>query len=125
YLNGVLDGLVYRGALDFSGNDALTINVSDGTNTTLGGVAINVKSWAQQTADLSAKVDALVAAAVLNAGQGNALKLNLKDNNGDIGKVQAFLNQVNDFVAQGILSQDQAHDLLWLGNILLISVTRR
>ena len=88
-------------------------------------MAITVKSWEQQAEDLSAQVDALIAAGVLNQGQGNALKLNLKDNNGDAGKVQAFLNQVKALLYEGILTQAQADALLGPGNILRLSVSRR
>jgi len=61
---------------------------------------------------------------VLNQGQANSLivKLNL---NSDIGKVQAFLNEVAADLKAGILSQLQADSLLELGTILLLSVTRR
>jgi hypothetical protein len=36
---------------------------------------------------------------VLTSGQGKTR--NLRDNNGDEGEVQAFLNQVNDFLGAG------------------------
>jgi hypothetical protein len=124
-LNLALASLVYRGSLNFSEADTLQVSVSDGELSTAGSVAINVQSWAQQAADLSALVDQLVADGALNEGQGKALKLNLKDNNGDAGKVQAFLNQVNDFVLQGILDEEDAESLRNLGNLLLLGVTRR
>jgi type VI protein secretion system component Hcp len=124
-LNAALAGLVYRGSLNYGGADALSITVSDGVLSANGSVAVTVKSWARQAEDVSAGVEALVAAAVLNQGQGNALKLNLKGNNGDAGKVQAFLNKVDALLQAGILSQAQANALLVPGNILLLSVTRR
>ena len=63
---------------------------------------------------------------MLDAGPANALRLDLKDNGGEAGKVQAFLNQVNDFVLQGILDDDEAAEFLrHFGNILLLSVTRQ
>ena len=43
----------------------------------------------------------------------------------DAGKVQAFLNQVSDFVLQGILDEEEADELLRLGKILKDSVVRR
>jgi hypothetical protein len=51
-------------------------------------------------------VSAFQAAGVLNRGQANSLivKLNLKGNHGDIGKVQAFLNEVAAYVQAGILT---------------------
>lgn len=89
-------------------------------------MAINVKSVDQQAADLQAKVRALQTAGVLNNGLANSLivKLNLKDNNGDSGKVQAFLNEVQADLNAGILTQAQADDLLGPGNLLLLSVSR-
>src|SRR5262249_20435556 len=107
--------------------------VSDGGLSASGGVAIAVESIAQQAADLQAKVLALTVPPApnvpppLNAGQANSLivKLNLHGNNGDIGKVQSFLKEVQDFRDAGILTQAQADSLLVPGNILLLSVTRR
>src|SRR5262249_54404132 len=116
-----------RGTLNYSGGDTLSVGVSDGSLSTSGSVAISVESAAQQAADLQAQVRALRDAGALNGGQANSLivKLNLHGNNGDIGKVQAFLNEVQDFRAAGILTQAQADSLLGPGNILLLSVTRR
>ncbi len=90
-------------------------------------VAINVVSVGQQAANLQAQVSALQTAGVLNSGQANSLivKLNLKGNNGDAGKVQAFLNQVTSFVQGGILTQGQADCLLYWGNFLLLGVSRQ
>ena len=62
-----------------------------------------------------------VSAGALNGGQGNALKAKLnaalqKLNQGQTGpaasQVQAFINQVNDLVAKGILTADQGQDLI-------------
>jgi hypothetical protein len=90
-------------------------------------VEIRAATAAEQAADLQAQVNGLRAAGVLNQGQANALnvKLNLKGNHGDAGKVQAFLNQVQAFFDAGILTQAQADALLGPGNVLLLSVTRR
>jgi len=70
---------------------------------------------------------ALGAAGVLNQDEANSLivKLNLKGNNGDIGKVQAYLNEVAAYLNAGILTQAQAGALLGPGNILLLGLTRR
>src|SRR5262249_40885165 len=89
--------------------------------------AFTVESPAQQAADLQAQVAALQKAGYLNKGQANSpvVKLKLKGNNGDIGKVQAFLDEVQADVAAGILTPAQAAPLLYYGNILLLSVTRR
>jgi hypothetical protein len=64
---------------------------------------------------------------VLNGGQANSLdvKLLLQGNDGDAGRVQVFLNQVQAFLDAGILNQDQADALSGSGRILLLSVTRR
>ena len=58
-LNAALAGLVYRGALNFAGADALSITVSDGSLSTAGSVDITVKSADNQAADLQAQVHAL------------------------------------------------------------------
>jgi len=60
---------------------------------------------------------------VLDEWQGEALRLNLRDNHGDIGK--AFLNQVRAYLGAGILNQVQADSLVEPGNILYLSVSRR
>ena len=90
-------------------------------------MALSVKSAAQQATDLQARVNALRDAGVLNEGQRNSLnvKLNLAGNAGDADKVQGFLHHVRDFLADGILTQAQAEELLRWGNSLLLGVTRR
>jgi hypothetical protein len=128
-LNAALAGLVYQGALNYSGTDVLTVTASDGTLSTKASVVLTVKSTAQQATDLQAKIAALQTATprVLDGGQANALivGLNLKGNNGDAGKVQSFLEKVRELLRTGILTQDQADSLLGPGEILLQSVTRR
>jgi hypothetical protein len=126
-LNTALASVVYRGSLNYFGPDALSLTAGDGRLSTTGSVAITVRSAFAQAADLQARVTALGTAGVLNKGQANALivKLNLKGNNGDIGKVQSFLAQVQDFLSAGILTQAQADALLGPGNLLLLGVKRR
>jgi hypothetical protein len=124
-LNAALATLVYHGNLNYSGGDTLSSTASDGSLSTRGRMAITVKSAAQQAAGLEAQENALVAAGRLTGGQGEALILNLRDNNGDAGKVQAFLNQVAAFLQGGILTQAEADALLSWGNLLLLRVTRR
>jgi hypothetical protein len=126
-LNAALATLTYLPTHDYSGTDALSVTVSDGSQSTSGSVAITVESPAQQAADLQARVAALQGPGGLNQGQANSLivTLNLKGNNGDIGKVQAFLDEVQADVAAGILTQAQAAPLMYYGDILLLSVTRR
>lgn len=126
-LNAALASLVYRGNLNFSGGDTLSVSARDGALTTNDSFSIAVKSTAQQSADLQAKMNDLRNAGVLNHGRCNSLvvKLNLKGNSGDVDKVQSFLGHVRDFLMAGILTQAQADDLTMWGSILLLSVTRR
>jgi hypothetical protein len=127
HLNAALASLVYRGSLNYSGADTLSLTASDGSLSTNRSVGLTVQSSAQQASALQAQVTALRTAGVLNHGQATALNahLNLHDNPGDIGRVQSFLNQVNAFLNAGILTPAQANALLGPGNILLLSVTRR
>ena len=55
----------------------------------------------------------------------NVAPPDLTGNDGDIGKVQAFLNEVAADLNAGILTQSQVDALLYGGNILLLGVTRR
>jgi hypothetical protein len=111
--NAALATLVYRGGLNFSRADTLSLAAGVGSISTQASVAITVVSIAQQDAYLEAQVSALQAAGMLNQGLVNSLivKLNLKGNNGDIGKVQAFLNEVAADLNAGILTQAQADAL--------------
>jgi fibronectin-binding autotransporter adhesin len=126
-LNAALAGLMYGPDLNYSGPDTLTIRAGDGLDTSSAAVAIRVKSLAEQAADLEAQVNALRATGALNQGQANSLvvKLDLKDNDGDIGRVQAFLDEVGALLGAGILSPAQADILLTAGNILLTGLRRR
>jgi autotransporter-associated beta strand protein len=126
-LNAALAGLMYQPLHNYSGPDALAVTATDGLETTSATVAIRVKSLAEQAADLRARVEALRAAGVLNKGQANPLsvKLTLRNNRGDIGRVGAFLNEVGAFVRSGKLSADQAEPLLVGGGILLTGLKRR
>jgi hypothetical protein len=127
-LNAALATLVYRGLHNYSGGDALSLTATDsGVSATPASVAITVESISQEATNLQAQVSALQTAGVLNQGQANSLivKLDLQGNNGDVGKVQSFLNKVAADLKAGILTQAQADALLYWGNILLLSVTRR
>jgi hypothetical protein len=123
-LDAALASLVYVGAQNFGGDDTLNITASDGNLSTSASVAIHVQSRFEQATNLQAQVQALQDAGVLNQGQANSLivKLHLHGNNGDHGKVQAFLNEVNALLQAGILTQAQADALLGPGRILLLSV---
>jgi parallel beta-helix repeat protein len=127
-LNAALASLAYRASHNYSGGDTLSLTATDsGVSATPASLALTVQSIAQEKANLQARVSALQTAGVLNQGQANSLivKLNLQGNNGDSGKVQAFLNEVQADLNAGILTQAQADALLYWGNILLLSVTRR
>jgi hypothetical protein len=126
-LNAALKSLMYLPNHDFRGTDKLNISVNDLSLNVSGSVTITVESPAQQAADLEAQVTALQKKGVLNSGLANSLivKLNLKGNNGDIGKVQAFLSEVNDLLTAGILNPAQAKALSDPGNNLLLSLMRQ
>jgi autotransporter-associated beta strand protein len=126
-LNDALAGLIYRAAPNYSGPDTLGITASDGLDSSSANVAIRVKSLAEQAAELQAAVNALGAAGVLTKGQANSLvvKLNLLGNNGDIGRVQSFLSELEALRRAGVLSPNQADSLLGAGNILLTGLNRR
>src|SRR5262249_34656263 len=117
-LNAALATLVFRGDLHFSGADTLSLKAIVGSISAQANVALTVVSIAQQTTDLRAQVKALRDAGVLNQGQANSLivKLNRQGNRGDIGKMHAFLNEVQAFLRAGILTQAQADALLGPGN---------
>ena len=131
-VNSALAGLSYLGNLNFSGSDLLTMMVNDlgnlgsgGPFTTQANVAITILSSAQQAANLGQEVTALRSQGVLSSDQANGLlaKLNLKGNNGDAGKVSAFVNSVNSLFNSGILTQSEADTLLAAASMLLLSVT--
>ena len=131
-INAALATLAYLGDLNFSGADTLSLTASVGSVSSQASVPITVLSSAQQATDLQSQVKALLQSpgggipAPLNPGQANALivKLtNLKGNHGDIGKVQAFLNQVQDYVNSGKLTKAQAEPLLVAGKTLLDGLT--
>jgi CSLREA domain-containing protein len=124
-LDDALAGLVYQGNLHYSGSDALNITANDGSLSTQAGVVITVQSVAQEAANLQAQVNALYKAGVLNQGQANALnvKLRLQGNAGDVSRAQSFLNQVEAWLAAGILTPAQADTLLAAGQSLLAGLT--
>lgn len=124
-LNAALATLVYRGLKNFSGADALSLTVGDGSISSSASVAITVVSIARQDADLKAGVKALQTAKVLTAKQANILlaSLSLMGNSGDVGKLQSFLNDVRGYLRSGVLTQAQADALLGLGNTLLLGLT--
>ena len=127
-------GLVYQGLLDFGGNDALTIATDDLGHTGAGGpqtdtdsVPIRIFSAAEQADRLGRQIDGLLADGTLNKGRANALKvkLDLKGNRGDVGKVDAFINQILAFLDAGILSAARARPLLDGARTLSVGVSTR
>jgi hypothetical protein len=127
-LNAAPATLVYRDIHNDSGGDTSSVTATDGgVSATPASVTLTVESIAQEAAALRAHVSALQSAAALNPGQANSLivKLNLEGNNGDVGKVQAFRNEVSADLNAGILPQVHADALPALGNILPLGVTRR
>jgi hypothetical protein len=103
----------------------VTVAQTDDYNSATATVPLTVLSAAQQATNLITQVNALVDVGVLNKGDGNALtaKLALKGNNGDSGKVGAFIDQVNDFVSAGKLTVLQAAPLLKAADDLLLSLS--
>src|SRR5690606_23674004 len=124
-----LDLLVFVPEDNFHGETGFTYTATDGIAGFAADPAVitlSIRSAAQQASDLQDQIGALADAGVLNSGQANSLKakLKLKGNpNGDAGKIGAFINHVNAFLNSGILSPQQAGDLLSAANALLISVT--
>lgn len=121
-----LDDLTFLPDLNFNGETTFTYTASDGTDFALTPATVTLdvlSSVAEQVAQIEAQVEALLAAGMINQGQADALKLNLRDNPGDAGKVQSFLHKLDAFVRGGILTEDQAADLITAGEDLLVSVT--
>lgn len=101
---------------DFNGTDNFTYEVSDGN----GGLAtaivtINVLSTQQQIDNAFSDVNALVAAGILNNGQGKSLtskldkatkKFDQGKTNAGIKKLEAFINRIEAFINAGILDDD-------------------
>ena len=120
-----LDNLVFVPDLNFNGETSFTWSAGDGTafSLTPAVVTIDILSAAEQADLIFVKIQELLAAGLINEGQAESLNFLLKDNNGDVGKVQAFLNEVQAYVLGGILTEEQTHDLLVCGDLLLISLT--
>jgi hypothetical protein len=106
----------------FNGTDSFTYEVSDGK----GGfataiVTINVLSTQQQIDNAISDVDALVAAGILNNGQGDSLtskldnainKFDQGQTNAGINQLEALINQLEAFINAGILDDDEGEDLI-------------
>jgi hypothetical protein len=122
---GEVDAVATLGVAGDLGVRAIT--ASDRSLSSSTTVAITVQSAAQQAAALQAQINALRGPRTMNQGQANSLnvKLDLKNNAGDVGKVQSFLNEVAAYQSAGILTQTQANALTAAGNILWTSLRRR
>jgi hypothetical protein len=121
-IDAATDVLVLDYAQDASGIARITIRATDSggfhTETTF---TVTVLSAAQQAQNLAAVVETLP----LNAGNRNALaaKLDLKGNNGDSGKVGAFMNTVQALAKNGKLSHTNSDLLLSPAGDLLVSLS--
>jgi len=117
-------GVTYLGNLNFNGSDILLVTVGDLGNTGSGGprtatadVLIRVLSPVEQLADLRSLVESLRDQGALNRGQTNALlqKLDQVEQKVERGQPKvaynvlgAFSNQVEDLLANGILTTEEA-----------------
>ena len=114
---------------DASGTFTVTVTVADDD----GGVGmdtatVRVLSEQEQIQLLIADIDALVAAGILNQGQGRSLTAKLDASakkfaqgnaNAAINELQAFVNHVNAFIKSGVLTNEQGQTLLQKVNDLL------
>jgi hypothetical protein len=108
-------GLTYLGNQNFSGVDTLWMTTTDagaGRLTDTDAITIEVLSSQQQTELLVALIADLGDNGVLNGGQESALVKTLSRLMGSGGSTRTFINQVNAFVAAGILTQEEADALI-------------
>jgi hypothetical protein len=138
-INAALDGLVFLPALNYVGPATLTLTTNDLGNSGSGGartdtdaVTISVLSPQQQADNASGQVDGLVAGGTLTAGQGNALTSKLQQAKAKIQQGQitaavsllnAFINQVNSLIADGLLSAADGALLIAAANDILTGIT--
>ena len=131
-------GVTYRGNLNFSGTDALTVVADDLGNAGAGGaltdsqvVSIQVMSPTHQIAELRDAVDALSARGALNQGQANSLLKKLVQAQSAIagGKTKvgynvigASRNDVQSLTAAGVLPPDLSDPLLTAADLLVQSL---
>lgn len=111
--------------LNQNGQTEITVTATDAGGLQVSDTfLVTVLSPQQQAAAIQQQVNTLVTSGVVNKGQGNALfvKMNLKGNGGDIGRVQGFINQVNALLQAGILTEEQANLLLNAADSLLMSL---
>lgn len=121
-----LDDLVFVPDTNFNGTVTFQYSASDGIAgfaVTPATVTLEILSAAQQSEEIANEIEELFTEGVLTDGEAEALTLALKDNNGDVGKVQGFLNQIEAFIEGGVLTQEEADALLEGGNALQNSLT--
>jgi hypothetical protein len=114
---------------DVAGEYTVSLTVNDGTvNSAPDEVIITAITAQQAPGSLIDHVKALVAAGVLNQGQGNALIAKLDaaikqvdkgNSNTAINQLQAFINQVNAFINSGILTSAQGQPLIDAANAII------
>jgi hypothetical protein len=94
-------------------------------------VFVAKRSVADQADLLIGQIEDLVAAGVLNQGQGNALIVKLQNAIAKFAKgnakaaasqLQAFINQVEDFVADGILTAEQGVALIMAAEDIVATI---
>jgi len=82
----------------------------------------------QQINELIDMVQALVDDGALNDGQGNALisklenvldKLDRGNTNAAVNQLGAFINQVEDFIYEGVLTTEQGNPLIKVATVLV------
>ena len=115
--------LTYTPDSNYAGSDAFTFTAADtflyyaAAHAT---AQITVQSKAEQIDNLRSLIGALP----LNHGNKNALlaKLSLKGNGGDVAKVSALIAQLDEFLANGKLTAEQANPLISGAEELLASL---
>ena len=116
----------YTPNVDFNGTDSFTVSVTDDDgNVETHVISITVLSPSEQADLLIGRINDLELAGTLNRGNSNSLRksLRIKENNGDIGRIRAFIEKVEAFRNRGKLSDEVATQLLADAARLLTSLT--
>src|SRR5262249_39271129 len=119
-----LASLVYQGSHDFSGAATFSLTLSAGGISPKSREALNPVSIAQQDANLNAQLTALLNAVVLRTRHANPVLAGLipQANNGHVGKIGGFTNDVNGYLHSHVLTPAQATAVLRPANILLLGL---
>ena len=116
---------------DQPGSYTVQLVVSDGhVTSTADSITVFAQSTVQALGALDKMIGNLVARDVINTGKGNALSIKLAQAIAKlpakptvaINLLHAFINQVEDFAAQGVLSAAQAAPLLDLADRIVASL---